>query len=569
MKSFILLFFTVYFGTNCTAQSFNLKLIGKSISETRIIDSLGYKSIHLNAKSIKDETTRVIQKLAEIGYIETQTVESFKENEFSITTNLSLGKRIKYIHIYIGNTSEMKVLLEISSKTDSIFLPYQETELFLNEKLKKLEQKGYSLSTLKLINIVKKEQTLYAELQFITNKQRKLNSIVIQFQDTKNRNSFPKGHLKQINNKYRSQIFNQNIVNQIHTDFEKFGFINQIKYPEILFTTDSTKVYVYLEKRKSNNFDGFIGFSNNTNNKVVLTGYLDVTLENTLRAGEQLSIYWKNDGNKQKTFKAAIEIPYLFKSPIGIKAQLNIFKQDSIFQNTNTAINLGYYIDYNTRLFLGYQSTESSDIQNTNNISISDYKNSYFTLNSEFTKADINNAFLNKKTNISLTLGIGRRNTDNNPEIAKTSEQFYIKIQATHNFYLNKTNCIHIDLQNYYLKSDNYITNELFRFGGINSVRGFVENSLQANFMTALLTEYRYSLSSNLYLHTIVDYSIYRDPTRTELKNNKENIFGLGIGMGLLTKTGQLKIAIANGSSKNDDIKFSNTILNICYNVKF
>jgi hypothetical protein len=44
------------------------------------------------------------------------------------------------------------------------------------------------------------------------------------------------------------------MVNQIYQDFEKFQFTNQVKYPEILFTKDSTKAYVYLEKRKSNTF---------------------------------------------------------------------------------------------------------------------------------------------------------------------------------------------------------------------------------------------------------------------------------------------------------------------------
>ena len=49
------------------------------------------------------------------------------------------------------------------------------------------------------------------------------------------------------------------------------------------------------------------------------------------------------------------------------------------------------------------------------------------------------------------------------------------------NFYINEKNIINIKNQNYYLKSKNYLTNELYRFGGINSIRGFAENSLQAN----------------------------------------------------------------------------------------
>jgi hypothetical protein len=53
-----------------------------------------------------------------------------------------------------------------------------------------------------------------------------------------------------------------------------------------------------------------------------------------LHVGEQFSLYWKTDGNKQRTFKTALEL-LSFQNSIGIKAQLNIFKQDSTFQNCN------------------------------------------------------------------------------------------------------------------------------------------------------------------------------------------------------------------------------------------
>jgi hypothetical protein len=91
-------------------------------------------------------------------------------------------------------------------------------------------------------------------------------------------------------------------------------------------------------------------------------GYLDLTLENSLHVGEQFSLYWKTDGNKQRTFKTALNA-LSFQNSIGIKAQLNIFKQDSTFQNTKTEIDISYFISYNTRIYIGYQSTVSSDIK--------------------------------------------------------------------------------------------------------------------------------------------------------------------------------------------------------------
>lgn len=550
---------------NCSAQNFHLRLIGSSDSENKVLDSLNYNSNHKNTKSISDEINLTSERLSKIGYIENQILENTKENDSSYIAKFNLGERIKSIHIYIGRNSAIFDLVSLDKTKDSIILPYGEIETFLNQSLKKIEQKGFALTKLKLINIQKKNNSLYAELQFESGQQRQLNSIVVKFAESSKKNSFPEGHLKQINRKYRSIPFNQDVVRKIHDDFEKFRFVSQIKYPEILFTKDSTKVYVYLEKRKSNNFDGFIGFSNNDNNNLVFNGYLDLTLENALKAGEQLALHWKSDGNNQKTFKASIDLPYLFKSPIGLKAQIYIFKQDSIFQNTKTAIDLGYFANYNTRIYLGYQSTESSDIQNTNNSNISDYNNSFLTTNLEYSKFDSENLTFPKKSSLSITMGLGKRTTNQLIETLGTNKQAFININAMHNFYLNKKNCFNINYQNYFLKSDTYIINELYRFGGINSIRGFAENSLQANFMTAIISEYRYIVSQDLFVHSILDYGYYRDKN----SNKSSTLMSLGVGMGLQTKNGLLKISFANGNTNTQKIKFSNTMVNLCYNVVF
>ena len=558
-----LLFFV--FGLNCSAQNLHLRLIGSSDFENKVLDSLDYNSKHPNTKSISDEINLTSERLSKIGFIENRILENIKENDSSYVGKLSFGERIKSIHIYIGRNPVLINLILLDQKKDSIILPYGEIESFLNQTLQKLEQKGFAMAKLKLTTIQKKNNSLYADLQFESDLQRKLNSIVVKFAESNKRNSFPEGHLTQMNRKYRNSSFNKDIVRKIHDDFEKFGFVNQIKYPEILFTKDSTKVYAYLEKRKSNNFDGFIGFSNNEKNKLVFNGYLDLTLENALKVGEQFSLNWKSDGNNQKTFKASIDLPYVFKSPIGLKAQIYIFKQDSIFQNTKTSLDLGYLVDYNTRLYLGYQSMESSDIQNTNNSTISDYNNSFLTSNLEYTNQDSENVTFPKKSTISITMGIGKRTTNQVAETLGTNKQTYIHINAMHNFYLNRKNCFNINYQNYFLKSDTYIINELYRFGGINSIRGFSENTLQANFMTALISEYRYIISKDLFLHTIMDYGYYQDKS----SDNKGNLLGLGLGMGLKTKNGLIKISLANGSTKDQEIKFYDTIVTIRYNVVF
>jgi hypothetical protein len=568
VKTKILLVAIYLFSLASRAQDFHLKIIGSTTAETKTIDSIGYISKHQNAKFTIEEINQLSKKLSQNGFIENQITETIKTNDSSYLSKITLGNRIKYIYIYIGTNSNTSSLNLFDEKKDTLILPYIQIEPFLKQTTQKLEQNGYAFAKLKLINIQKKNQTLYADLELTSGNKRQLNEIVIKYADERQKNLFPKGALKQINKKNAKKTFNQETVNKIHDEFEKFSFINQTKFPEILFTKDTTKIYVYLAKRKTNTFDGYLGFNNTENKKTTLNGYLDITLQNALRSGEQLSIYWKNDGNDQKIFNAKIDLPYLFNKPIGLKALINIFKQDSTYQNTKTEINLGYLITINKRIYIGYQSTESSDIQNSINPKLSDYNNSFLTANFEFTKSDYNNQISPIKSYITLNLGTGKKTTTEITN-AKTEKQYLANFNIMNNFYFDKKNCINIKSQNYFLKSNTYLTNELFRFGGINSIRGFSENSLQANIMISIITEYRYLISPNLYLNSILDYCYYRDPTSIAEKNKINKLIGLGLGIAVSTKNGLLKLAIANGSSRNQEIKFYNTFVSISYNVKF
>ena len=67
-------------------------------------------------------------------------------------------------------------------------------------------------------------------------------------------------------------------------------FAQQKRPSEVLFTKDSTSVYLYLEKIKSNRFDGFIGFgTDETTGKIEFDGYLDLNLINNLKI---INIIW-------------------------------------------------------------------------------------------------------------------------------------------------------------------------------------------------------------------------------------------------------------------------------------
>ena len=554
MKNSFLILLLLLSAFVANGQNLCLKVEGATPVETELIDSLSYKKVHENAKSIVDETSLLSSSLFKAGYLENKNNGFLKPNDSTFVYSFSVGPKTNSIHIYTGRLSaDERNLLDINKDTLKISL--SEVEGFMNNNVILMERKGYSLSSLQLRDYAQTGQHLTATLFLKADKKRTLDALVLEGYP-----KFPEGIRRNILRQYKGKTFNQENLQRVYNDFNNLRFVTQVRYPEILFKKDTTKVYVYLEKAKPNTFDGFIGFSNDEQSKLIFTGYVDLLLNNVLNTGEKFNLFWKSDGNEQTTFNVSLELPFIFKSPIGAKAALRIFKQDSTFQNTVSDINLGYYFSYNSKLFLGRQETQSVDIQNLNSNTLSDYSNAFWTSTYEYINYTFDDFLFPEKTSLLLKGGLGKRDSKTG-----ASDQYFAQLNLSHNVYLNKKNIINLKNQSYYLNSNSYIINELYRFGGINSIRGFNENSLQANLYSALIVEYRYVLGPGIYVHSITDYGYFQDET----SDVKENLLGLGFGFGLLTKTGLFNIIYANGSTGDQQIKLSNSIVHISFKANF
>ena len=551
MKYLIFLFL---FSPYIYSQQFYLKIEGNSSTENKIIDSIGYIKTHKEIKNLLEFQQKFNQNLIKTGYLENELLETKKTNDSSFTFKYNLGNLTRNIEIKIDSLSnEVTEVLNIKS-SETILL--SNLENFINEKLSILEKKGFAQSKIKLENFNKTENKLQAHLIIELNQVRKINNLVLQ-----GYNQFPNGIKKVFLRKYQSKPFNKSVIKKIHSDFNSLPFVTQTKYPEVLLTTDSTKVYLYLEKRKNNSFDGFLGFGNNEEKqKLQFNGYLDLNLYNNLNSGERFNLYWKNDGNKQSTFNVNLDLAYIFKSPMALKSNLKIFKQDTIFQNSSFDFDLGYMINYNTKAFIGYKDNVSEAIQKITSSDLKALNSTFITTTFEHKKIEFDDSMFPDKFAIFTKFGIGNRTTST----LKTN-QFFAQFQIQHLLELNKKNYIHLKNDTYFLQSNDYFTNELYRFGGIQSIRGFNENSLQGNIFSGIFAEYRYVASPNLYFYTITDFGYYQD----KANDSKDQLYGLGFGFGLLSNGGLFNLVYANGNTGNQTIKLSNSIVQISFKTYF
>jgi hypothetical protein len=543
-------------------QNLSLKIYGNDSFENRVIDSIGYQKIHDNYNALSSEPNTLQKRLFSLGYIENSLSEIQKENDTSFIVKITLKKKYDTIYIYYNENDINPAVLQSISKdvnSDYFQIPINTLEQTLQYINNTLSKKGYPFSKLKLSHIsIDNNGALKATLLSYSQKQqRRINKIRIKGYE-KFSLSFVKYYLKIKPN----QTFDKSSINRKTALLNNLKFAKQIKSPEVLFTRDSTELYLYIEKSKSNYFDGFLGFgTNETNNKIQFNGYLNLSLINNLHYGESLSIEYKSTQNDQKLFNAAASMPYFLRTPIGIDLQLNIFKQDSSFTNVNQSVKLNYQVNTKHKLFGGLKYTESNNLLNVDDgNSISDYKSNYITVAYEYVKPQYNNTLFPINSNVFLESGFGTRKSSN-----VNQKQTQLLAEASKIFNLNEKNSIYLRAKGSGLISDTYFENELFRFGGINSVRGFQENSILATAYGFLNTEYRLQLSPTIYIHSIFDVASFQN----KITAINEKLFAYGFGLGILSNAGLLKLNYANGKINNQPFKFSNSQIHISFQASF
>lgn len=551
--------FGLLFSASLFSQSLVLNIIGTTDADTKIIDSFDPQKEFKDYQSLKKEVDFISSTLQKSGYLESELLSIYKENDSTHVAQFNLNSKYETILITYGTFFTPKTLQLVSNtiNDDTFEVPFDELEetlIYLNTQL---SNEGDPFSLLQLKNISKMNaNTLTAQLEVVTSIARTIDDIVI-----KGYEKFPKSYLKRFLKLKTKTTFNLNSVKEKTTLLNDLQFASQIREPEVLFTKDSTTLYIYVEKTKTNAFDGFLGFgTNEDSNKLEFDGYLNLNLVNNLNYGESLKLYYKSDESEQKTFEVNAKLPYLFSSPIGVDLALNIFKKDSSFVTATQTVKLFYQINSKNQVSIGTSSTTSSNLLDAETTTITDYSSNYYSLNFTHNNPQIYDILFPTNFLFNLSGGIGNRETS-----LESQQQKKLELDTYKIFNFNPYNSIYLRLNSAYLESNDYLENELFRFGGINSIRGFEENTLIANLYTVFNTEYRYRVNNSLYVHTVFDAAYFENQFNT----TKGKLLGFGFGFGLLTKSGLFKLNYSSGKTEDQKFKLSNSKLHISLSAVF
>ena len=528
------------------SQEYQLKITSKKEIEKSVLEKINFNKKHKDSIKILDEIEKISDHLQNRGYF-TNKVDSILRKENVTTVYYSLGTKVERAILSV-NKEFVFYFNDYKINNNSVTIPVEKLQSKLLNISKKLDDKGKSFSKVQLKNISIKKKILFADLKIIESKKRTVNRVIVKGYD-----EFPKSFLKNYFDLKNQTIFNQQKLGKISSLSKNLQFAKEIKPPEVLFTKDSTFLYLYLKKQQNNSFDGILNFASKENGGILFNGNIDLKLNNILNTGEKINLFWNSIGEERQEFELFTEIPYIFNSKFSPEISFSIYKQDSSFLNTKFDSKLFYNINPKIKLAFTYNSETSKNLEETIVNNVETFNNYFIGLQLQY-RIPKNDVFFNDTFFFEINPTLGQRKITLN-----SANQFKLEATTSYIWDFNHKSSLYIKNKTGYLNSDSFINNELFRIGGAQSVRGYNEQSIFTSSYSYFNIEYRYLTALEAYFYTITDFGA------AKLLTAQKNLFGLGFGYSFFSKNRNINI----GYVVNENLSFKDSKLIVSMSVFF
>lgn len=490
-------------------------LVKDSVSAVKFLDSLTQNSYYLTElRNVKKEGNRT-----EIYF---DTGKNFNESNVKLTEEIAKNLNLKQ-EFFTKNLDSLKKEINASYRA-----------------------RGFTFNRVKSKFLGMQQNIPHIEISVVNGEQLKINSFVIKGYD-----KVPKRFVKNLEKDFQGKIYADENLIRINQSLQNHPFISLEKPAQTLFTKDSTQVFLFLQKRKSNSFDGIIGFGNDKTEKFTFNGSLNMNFRNMFNSFETVNIFWQRNPDKGQIFDLKTDIPYLFKSNLGLDLNVNIYRQDSTFANVKFLPSL--YLHLSNRQKLGLRGTfETSSVMDSLYIQGKDFGKKGIGVWYDFTEPSEIELFMHKTKIRASADYISTLYSKDNTQISQNNFFFY----GERNFYISGNHYLNLRAETALINAKNeLVANELLRFGGWNSFRGFNGNALFADFYYFGTAEYRFLAGNQAFFDVFGQYG--------ELNNKslsvKPKLYSFGLGFNFFLPIGLMSFQISNGNEFGNPVKFGDT----------
>jgi len=553
--------------SNSSAQNNQITLILSFSDQNSSFFNKRFKNeFHLPSIVACHERTReILWDLIDDGFV-TARLDSFLTDSLHCKACIYIGKQYNLITLDKGNIDK-GILSEINFKEklyQNTTFKYQEIRMLVEEILAFCENNGYPFASISIKEMLIDSNTITGSLNLVKNNKITIDSIIV-----KGNASISNTYLQNYLGIKPSDLYDESLVKKIGKRINELSFLQEIKPFVIGFTQDKAKIILYLNKKRSSQFDGILGIAPNDDaeGKLLLTGDIKLKLLSAFNRGELIDFNWRKLEAKTQDLNFHFNFPFLFNTPFGFDYQLQLFKKDTSYLTLTN--NLGIQV-----LFNGYNHVKAFYENQTSNLlsteglefattlpEYADITTSLYGLGMGYSKLDYRYN-PQKGYHFDLSGAIGskkiRKNSNVNQalydSIPLSSTLYRLHLDAALFIPLFRSSTLMIGNQSGYLENENLFENELYRIGGLKTLRGFDEESITASAYSIFTLEFRYLFDVNSFFHLFFDGAFYERNANSGYF--RDTPYGVGAGVNFETRAGIFALSYALGSSEGHPFQF-------------
>ena len=515
---------------------------------------------HLDKMTIKKN---IVKDSTDFKRYENAALQQFKLQGYTgIELKDTIRKRSGLHYMYVASNQFKRVVLQQYRPEKDKWIRHENKGFkasvkSIDEELKFLENHGFPFAQIRITNQKEKKNKLILEYEIDTGEYYEISEIHLKSQDK----FHDKTVLKLIDLNV-DEPYNESKISSISSLLKASGMYKLLRPVEVLFRKDKAEIFIYFEKQKSSTADGYIGFQQDQiTEKLVLNGYINLALNNALNRAEVIDMHWKSNPDQTQNLKAHLAYPFLFSTPVGLGARLDLRKQDSTFLRTDITLNASYYHPY-MRFTLFNQIEGSSTLRATAPAEYRNYRKNTVGATAHFILPELPRfSFYHPEIYMLGGFYNYRDDTldDNTQKLANSKYEltYRHKIDFLRYFHLNNT----VSFQGL-TSSIELSRNELIYFGGLQTVRGFYELELSGNDIWMFQNELEFRPIDLMAIFLLYDYSTFK-------RNGQNYTNSYGFGFSLNGDVSSLRIIVANGVLNDNPFQISNTKIHIGFKSTF
>jgi translocation and assembly module TamA len=450
-----------------------------------------------------------------------------------------------------GNRTVVRDLFLIS-QLDSTRIPFNrhysrtELETEIVNQLTSYQNKGYPFVELTITKIIKgKEDTVDIILMLETGPSVEITGLTF-----RGNRQLSNNYLQRLSGFDEPVIYSNYITQIFARNLRRSSFIDSIGEVHLTSTYAGYQLMVEVTEIRPSFLDIIMGYDPNASSGDQIVGNGRLTLNNLITEGSIAQLHFNKLPGTETRLLIGYHQKWLNSWPIDNTIGFDFHQRDSTYYQISGRFDVSYMVNrsLNSGLFLRFNTVEGSSVNQTIEYLESRSISYGFTIKYE----DLDRYYVPQNgSTFYVELGNILKNLKNIPESSLYNSSYYsqyIHFTYQHYFPIGLQTVITPRVTGGASNHPVYFEDDLFRFGGANSIRGYREEQFRSSGYIWSDIEVRRLLDDFSYLFAFTSIGVERSPKELGLFKSESNsnlLYSVGIGLSYRISLGSLKLSYA------------------------